>query len=147
MLEVGKLANETEDRTHFSMWAIMAAPLLAGNDIRSMKAETKTILTNTDVIAVDQDPLGVQGKVVATPGTNLQVWAKKLSGTNTVAVVLLNRGSSTASITAKWTDIGIPAGAATVRDLWAHMDLGSFNDSYMASVPSHGVVMIKVVGG
>jgi alpha-galactosidase len=147
MLEVGKLANETEDRTHFSLWAIMAAPLLAGNDIRSMKAETKTILTNTDVIAVDQDPLGVQGKVVATPSTNLQVWAKKLSGTNTVAAVLLNRGSSSASITAQWTDLGIPAGAATVRDLWSHTDLGSFNGSYMATVPSHGVVMIKVVSG
>jgi alpha-galactosidase len=146
MLEVGKLANETEDRAHFSMWAIMAAPLLAGNDIRSMSTQTKTILTNTDVIAVDQDPLGIQGTLVASPGTNLQVWAKKLAGTNTVAVALLNRGSSTASITAEWTAVGIPAGAATVRDLWSHTDLGSFDGSYMASVPSHGVVMVKVVG-
>ncbi|HWA73481.1 MAG TPA: glycoside hydrolase family 27 protein [Polyangiaceae bacterium] len=145
MLEVGKLANETEDRAHFSMWAIMAAPLLAGNDIRSMSATTKAILTNAEVIAVDQDPLGVQGKVVASPGTNLQVWAKKLSGTNTVAVALFNRGTSAASITAQWTAIGLPAGAATVRDLWSHMDLGSSMNSYTASsVPGHGVVMLKI---
>ena len=145
MLEVGKLANETEDRAHFSMWAIMAAPLLAGNDIRSMSATTRSILTNAEVIAVDQDELGVQGKVVATPGTNLQVWAKKLAGTNTVAVALFNRGGSAASITAQWSAIGLPAGSATVRDLWSHTDLGKFDNSYTASsVPSHGVVMLKV---
>jgi alpha-galactosidase len=145
MLEVGKLANETEDRAHFSMWAIMAAPLLAGNDIRSMNAATKAILTNAEVIAVDQDALGVQGKVVASPGTNLQVWAKKLSGTNSVAVALFNRGTSAAAITAQWTAIGLPAGAATVRDLWSHMDLGSSMNSYTAnSVPGHGVVMLKI---
>ncbi len=145
MLEVGKLANETEDRAHFSMWAIMAAPLLAGNDIRNMSAATRTILTNSEVIAVDQDPLGVQGKVVATPAANLQVWAKKLAGTNTVAVALFNRGGSSASITAQWSALGLPAGAATVRDLWSHSDLGSFTDSYTAaSVPSHGVVMLKI---
>jgi len=145
MLEVGKLANETEDRAHFSMWAIMAAPLLAGNDIRSMSAATKAILTNAEVIAVDQDALGIQGKVVATTGNNLQVWAKKLSGTNTVAVALFNRGGSAASMTAQWSALGLPAGAATVRDLWSHSDLGSFTGSYTAtSVPSHGVVMLKI---
>jgi hypothetical protein len=96
-------------------------------------------------IAVDQDPLGIQGKVVVKPGANLEVWAKKLSGTNTVAVALFNRGSSAASMTAQWTAVGLPAGAAVVRDLWAHMDLGSFDDSYTsASVPSHGVVMLKI---
>ena len=145
MLEVGKLANETEDRAHFSMWALMAAPLLAGNDIRSMSATTKAILTNAEVIAVDQDPLGVQGRLVASPATNLQVWAKKLSGTNTVAVALLNRGAAAASITARFSDAGLPAGSASVRDLWSHSDLGSFVDAYTAStVPSHGVVMLKI---
>jgi len=145
MLEVGKLANETEDRAHFSMWAIMAAPLLAGNDIRSMSAATKTILTNAEVIAVDQDALGVQGKLVASPGKDLQVWAKKLAANGTVAVVLLNRSGSSASITADWSAIGLPAGAATVRDLWSHTDAGSFTGSYTAaSVPSHGVAMLKI---
>jgi alpha-galactosidase len=147
MLEVGKLANENEDRAHFSMWAIMAAPLLAGNDIRSMSATTKAILTNTEVIAVDQDPLGIQGKVVATPSANLQVWAKKLSGTDTVAVALFNRGGSAASITARFSDVGITSASAKVRDLWSHMDLGSFDGSYTASsVPSHAVVMVKITG-
>lgn len=148
MLEVGKLANDTENRAHFSLWAIMAAPLIAGNDIRSMNEASTQILTNTEVIAVDQDPLGIQGHIVSGKGGNLQVWSKKLSGTNTVAVVLLNRGTSAASITAQWEAIGIPTGAATVRDLWAKKDLGSFTGSYTASsVPGHGVVMIKVVGG
>ncbi|HET9957708.1 MAG TPA: hypothetical protein VFQ61_24590 [Polyangiaceae bacterium] len=146
MLEVGKLANETEDRAHFSMWAIMAAPLIAGNDIRNMSAATRSILTNSEVIAIDQDPLGEQGRVVATPGSNLQVWSKTLSAPNARAVALFNRGTSAASISVQWSSLGLPAGAATVRDLWSHMDLGSFTDSYTAtSVPSHGVVMLKVV--
>jgi alpha-galactosidase len=146
MMEVGNGLSDTEGRAHFSIWAIMAAPLIAGNDLRKMSAATQATLTNSEVIAVDQDPLGVQGQVVASPGTNLQVWSKPLSGTNARAVALLNRNDSAAtSITAQWKALGIPAGAATVRDLWTHMDLGMFNDSYTApSVPSHGVVMLKV---
>jgi alpha-galactosidase len=145
MLEVGKGLTADEDRTHFSMWAMLAAPLIAGNDIRSMSATTNTILTNTEVIAVDQDPLGKQGQIAATPATNLQVWSKPLAGTNTRAVALLNRGTAAASITVQWTNIGIPAGSATVRDLWQHTDLGNFNNSYTAAtVPAHGVVMLKI---
>ena len=87
----------------------------------------------------------MQGRLVASPGTNLQVWSKTLSGTNTRAVALLNRGTGTASITVQWSALGIPTGAATVRDLWSHTDLGTFSGSYTASsVPSHGVVMLKV---
>jgi alpha-galactosidase len=145
MMEVGNGLTDTEGQAHFSMWAIMAAPLIAGNDLRSMTAATKTTLTNSEVIAVDQDPMGVQGRLVASPGTNLQVWSKTLSGTNTRAVALLNRGTATASITVQWTALGIPAGGATVRDLWSHTDLGTFSGSYTASsVASHGVVMLKV---
>ena len=146
MLEVGNSGlSDTEGRTHFSMWAMLAAPLIAGNDLGSMSATTKATLTNTEVIAVDQDPLNEQGRLVASPGTNLQVWTKALSGTNVRAVALLNRGTGTASITAQWSALGISAGAATVRDLWNHTDLGSFSDSYTASsIPSHGVVMLKV---
>ena len=89
--------------------------------------------------------MGVQGRRVATPATNIEVWSKTLSGTNTRAVALLNRGSSTASITVQWSALGIPTGAATVRDLWSHTDLGSFSGSYTASsVASHGVAMLKV---
>lgn len=146
MLEVGKGMSADEDRAHFGLWAMMAAPLLAGNDIRSMSATTKAILTNPDVIAVDQDELGVQATVVATPGTNLEIWSKRLSGTNARAVALFNRSGSATAMTVQWSVLGIPAGSATVRDLWNQKDLGSFTDSYKASsVPSHGVVMLKVV--
>jgi alpha-galactosidase len=145
MMEVGNGLTDTEGRTHFSMWAILAAPLIAGNDLRSMSAATKATLTNAEVIAVDQDAMGVQGRLVASPGTNLQVWSKTLAGTNTRAVALLNRGTAAASITVQWSALGIPTGAATVRDLWSHTDLGSFSGSYTASsVPSHGVAMLKV---
>ncbi len=145
MLEVGKGLTADEDRSHFSLWAMLAAPLIAGNDIRSMTAATQAILTNADVIAVDQDPLGIQGQVVATPATNLQIWSKPLAGTNTRAVALFNRGTAAASITVRWTDIGISAGSATVRDLWQHVAVGTFSDSYTATgVPAHGVVMLKI---
>jgi alpha-galactosidase len=146
MLEVGNSGlSDSEGRTHFSMWAILAAPLISGNDLRSMSAATKTTLTNTEVIAVDQDPMGVQGQRVATPATNLEVWSKPLAGTNVRAVALLNRGTAAASITVAWSALAIPTGAATVRDLWSHTDLGTFTSSYTApSVPSHGVVMLKV---
>jgi alpha-galactosidase len=146
MMEVGNGLTDAEGRSHFSLWAIMAAPLIAGNDLRSMSAATKATLTNAEVIAVDQDALGVQGRLVATPGTNLQVWAKTLSATSARAVALFNRNDSgTASIAVQWSALGIPAGAATVRDLWSHTDLGTFTGSYTAaSVPSHGVVMLRV---
>jgi alpha-galactosidase len=146
MMEVGNSGlSDTEGQTHFSMWAILAAPLIAGNDLRSMSAATKATLTNSEVIAVDQDPLGAQGRLVASPGTNLQVWSKTLSGTNTRAVALLNRGTGSASITVQWSALGISTGAATVRDLWSHTDLGTFSGSYTASsVPGHGVAMLKV---
>ena len=144
MLEVGRGMSADEDRSHFGMWAMLAAPLIAGNDIAKMTAATKAILTNADVIAVNQDPLGKQATVVATSGSN-QVWSKQLSGNNVRAVALFNRSSSAASMSVTWTQIGLPAGAATVRDLYAQKDLGSSTDSYTAtSVPSHGIVMLTV---
>jgi alpha-galactosidase len=146
MLEVGNGLNDTEGRAHFSMWAIMAAPLITGNDLTKMSAATKATLTNAEVIAVDQDPLGQQGRVVATPGTDLEVWSKTMSGTNTRAVALFNRSGAAESITVQWSQLGLPAGAATVRDLWAAKDLGPSTGSYTASnVPSHSVVLLKVV--
>jgi Alpha galactosidase A/Alpha galactosidase C-terminal beta sandwich domain len=146
MLEVGNGGmTDTEYQSHFSLWAIMAAPLIAGNDIRSMTASTKSILTNADVIAVDQDPLGVQGKPIST-STTLEVWSKKLSGNQTYAVVLFNRTAASASITVTWASLGMTSTSATVRDLWSHTDLGPTATQYTATVPSHGVAMLKVVG-
>jgi alpha-galactosidase len=147
MLEVGNgTLTADENRSHFSMWAMLAAPLLAGNDLRSMSAGTTAILTNAEVIAVDQDPLGAQGTLVATPQTGLQVWSKPVSGGNARAVALLNRNPAAASITVTFAQIGLPNAQATVRDLWQHADLGSFDGSYTANaVPSHGVVMVRIV--
>jgi alpha-galactosidase len=146
MLEVGNGLNDTEGRAHFGMWCIMAAPLITGNDLSTMSATTKAILTNKEVIAVDQDALGYQGRVVAGNGTNQEVWSKNLTGTNTRAVALFNRGTGSANITVQWSQLGIPTGAATVRDLWAGQDLGSFTGSYTANnVASHDVVLLKIV--
>ena len=146
MLEVGNGGmTDTEYQSHFSLWAIMAAPLIAGNDLTKMSAVTKNTLTNTDVIAVDQDSLGIQGKPIST-STTLEVWSKKLSGTQTYAVVLFNRTGASADISVTWSSLGMTATSATVRDLWSHTDLGSIATQYTATVPSHGVVMLKVVG-
>jgi alpha-galactosidase len=146
MLEVGKGMTTDQDRSHFSMWAMLAAPLLAGNDIRSMSATSQSILTNIDVIAIDQDPLGNQAQLVATPHANLQIWSKVLSGQDTRAVALLNRTGAAASITVEWTTLGLPTGSATLRDLWTHTDLGTFANSYTATaIPSDGVVMLRAV--
>jgi alpha-galactosidase len=120
MLELGNGGmTATEYRSHFSMWCLLAAPLMSGNDIRSMSDETHDILTNKEVIAVDQDPLGRQGRRVKRTGST-EVWAKEMSD-GSRAVALLNRGASEQRITGEWTGIGYPAHLrATVRDLWDH---------------------------
>jgi alpha-galactosidase len=145
MLEVGKGMTADEDRSHFSMWAMLASPLLAGNDVRSMSATSRDILTNAEVIAVSQDSLGQQGQLVGTPQTNLQIWYRTLSAPGARAVALLNRTAATASITVPWTSLGLSASGAAVRDLWAHADLGTFTRSYTATaIPAHGVAMLRV---
>ncbi|HEX7362486.1 MAG TPA: glycoside hydrolase family 27 protein [Bryobacteraceae bacterium] len=142
MLEVGNGGmTNTEYRTHMSLWSLLAAPLLAGNDIRHMSKETKAILLNKEVIAVDQDRLGKEATRVAKNG-DLEVWARPLSG-GAYAVGLFNRGPSSAKVTAHWSDVGFH-GKARVRDLWAHANRGVFADEFSAQVPSHGTVMIKV---
>jgi alpha-galactosidase len=146
MLEVGNGGMTAEEyRVHFSLWAIMAAPLMAGNDIRTMSDTTREILTNREVIAVDQDPLGVQGWLAAQPSPDLQVWTKPLQD-GSRAVALVNRTEAPAEIAVAWSAIGLRAGPATVRDLWAHADRGRFTDRYAATVPPHGVVMVRVAG-
>jgi len=146
MLEVGNSGlSETEATAHFSMWALMAAPLIAGNDLRNMSEATRNILTNTEVIAVNQDPAGIQGTRVVDNG-DLEVWMKPLCNHDgpEKAVALLNRSGGSANITVNFSDIGL-SGRATVRDLWAHEDRGEHDGSFSAEVPSHGVVMLKIV--
>jgi alpha-galactosidase len=124
MLEVGNGGmTTTEYRSHFTLWALLAAPLLAGNDLRNISPEIHDILTNKEVIAVDQDALGRQGRRVWKDG-DLEVWAKQLQDGGR-AVVLLNRGASEQPVTVNWEQIGYPSHlSAAVRDLWAHKDLG-----------------------
>ena len=144
MLEVGNGGlTDTEYRTHFSLWAMMAAPLIAGNDIAAMDDATRAILLNRDVIAVDQDRLGIQGRRVWKDGDR-EVWVKPLSG-GARAVLLVNRGAATADVAATWEQLGLPDRlGAKVRDLWAHRDLGTRRGTIQASVPSHGAAMFRV---
>ncbi|HWH03071.1 MAG TPA: glycoside hydrolase family 27 protein [Gemmatimonadales bacterium] len=144
MLEVGNGGmTDDEYRAHFSLWAIQAAPLIAGNDLRSMSAETKTILENAEVIAVDQDSLGVQGVNVWEPTPEIQVWAKPLAD-GSAAAVLLNRAGVSTAITAPFHRLGLRADSGAVRDLWGHADKGHFRAEYTVTVPPHAVVMIRV---
>jgi alpha-galactosidase len=143
MLEVGNGGmTAAEYRAHFGLWALMAAPLMAGNDLRSMTRETADILTNEEVIAVDQDPLGVQGRRVRDDGAR-EVWMKPLAD-GSRAVILFNRGSEPAEIQVSWDEIGLPRGKASVRDLWRKEDAGSFAGRYAGKAEPHGVVMIRV---
>ncbi|MGV4980645.1 ricin-type beta-trefoil lectin domain protein [Streptomyces sp. NRAIS4] len=147
MLMVGMPGlTAAQNRTHMALWAISGAPLLAGNDLTTMSGETAAILKNPDVVAVDQDPRGLQGVKVAEDTTGLQVYGKVLSGTGNRAVVLLNRTSAAQDITVRWSDLGLTGAPATVRDLWARQDLGSYATSYTTRVPAGGSVMLKVSG-
>jgi alpha-galactosidase len=151
MLEVGNGGMTFDEyKTHFSLWAIMAAPLMAGNDLRAMSPETRTILLNKEVIAVDQDPLGAQGRVVIERGYGGQVWVKPLAD-GSKAVAFVNYTERELSQYVRWSQIGLPPGPAGVRDLWAHEDLGVHTDTgkhygerFEVKVPAHGVVMVRI---
>jgi alpha-galactosidase len=144
MLEVGNGGMTTDEyRAHFSLWSLLAAPLLAGNDLRDMKPEIHDILTNKEVIAVNQDPLGSEGRRVRKDG-GLEVWAKQMQD-GSRSVVLLNRDTSEKEITVSWEDIGYPGQlSASVRDLWRAKDLGQYKEKFSARVAPHSVVMVKV---
>jgi alpha-galactosidase len=144
MLEVGNGGmTAAEDRAHFSMWALFSAPLIAGNDMAHMTSEVGDILLNKDVIAIDQDAMGIQGHRVRKDG-DLEVWSKQL-GDGGRAVVLLNRGATPARITADWRELGYPAALpAKVRDLWEHKDLAAHTGSYAAEVPGNAAVMVRI---
>ncbi|MEP6573030.1 MAG: glycoside hydrolase family 27 protein [Gemmatimonadota bacterium] len=144
MLEVGNGGmTDAEYRAHFSMWAMQAAPLIAGNDVRTMDDATKTILRNREVIAIDQDSLGVQGILVSSGPPELQVWARPLAD-GSRAVALLNRSSAPAEIRASFRRAGIATDSATIRDLWRQENLGAFSGEFVDTVPSHSVVLLRV---
>ena len=142
MLEIGNGGmTDAEYRTHMALWSILAAPLLAGNDLRDIKPSILQILTNKEVIAVDRDALGKQG-VRASQEDTVEVWVRTLAD-GAYAAGLFNRGDATAKVTAKWSDLGI-SGSHAVRDLWEHADRGKFTDAFSADVPSHGVVFVRI---
>jgi alpha-galactosidase len=144
MLEVGNGGMATNEyRAHFSFWCLLASPLMAGNDLRQMSAETRDILTNKEVVAIDQDPLGSQGRRIRKDG-NIEVWARKLQG-NAQAVILFNRGKTAQTIAVSWQELGLPWDAEPMlRDLWAKKDLGRVKGTFAVEVPAHDVVMFRL---
>jgi alpha-galactosidase len=142
MLEVGNggMSND-EYRTHMSLWAILAAPLLAGNDLSKMSPETLSILLNKDVIAVDQDRLGKQGDRAFAVGMT-EIWTRPLTG-DALAAGLFNRDTEAHSVTLHLHDLGF-SDHAKLRDLWKHEDVAATKGDYTVSVPAHGVVMLRI---
>jgi len=142
MLEVGNGGmNAEEYRTHMSLWAILAAPLLAGNDLTTMTPETIALLTNREVIAVDQDKLGKQGDRISEEGP-IEIWARPLAD-GSKAVGVFNRLSTPLSATVDFRQLGF-RGPVNVRDIWQSKDLGAMKDPYTVTVPPHGVVLLRV---
>ena len=151
MLVVGKVGwgpslhptrlTPNEQYTHISLWCLLASPLLIGCDMTQMDDFTLSLLTNDEVLEVNQDPLGRQAGRVAK-SDDLEVWAKDMEN-GSKAVGLFNRGASEASVTATWADLGL-TGKQIVRDLWRQKDLGGFSGSFITTVPRHGVVLVRI---
>jgi alpha-galactosidase len=144
MLEVGNGGmSESEYRAHFSLWAMLAAPLMAGNDIRNMSAATRSILLNREIIAIDQDPLGKQASRVFKDG-DAEVWARPLAD-GARAVLFLNRGTKPLPISIMATALGFPASLnLTLRDLWLGKTLGPVHGRIEAVVEPHAVLVYRV---
>lgn len=144
MLQVGNPGlSETENQAHFSIWSMLAAPLMAGNDLRHMSESTLEILTNKEVIAVDQDPIGIQGRKISDKGDH-EVWLRPLANGDR-AVILPNRGENNAEISVNVTELGLPNPDKSykIRDLWAHTT-SQTKGTVQASVPGHGVKMFRI---
>jgi alpha-galactosidase len=142
MLEVGngKMTQE-EWRTQMTLWCILAAPLFAGNDLTQLKPNVLGILTNQEVIAIDQDAAGIQGHCAQQVGPT-QIWTKALADGGT-AVALLNLNNHSMAMTASFNELGLPA-HVTARNLWRREDLGTFDRKFSITVPAHGSVLVKM---
>lgn len=153
MMEVGNGMTNTEDKSHFTLWSLMASPLFAGNDLRIMKPETLKILTNKEMIAINQDKLGIQGfKYQSENG--VEIWVKPLSDDNW-AIVFLNRSDKTQKINFDWKKhiiedkdfkftLDLNNQIYNLRDLWEHKDLGKTNKVFIKELASHDVVALKL---
>jgi alpha-galactosidase len=141
MLEIGNGGmTETEYRTHMSLWSMLAAPLIAGNDLRDVPAPILEILTNREVIAIDQDKVGKQAKRVSKAG-DLEFWVRELAGGDH-AVAVFNLGTDPATATIRWADLGLKKAPSRIRDLWNHSDVKG--GEFPATIPGHGVVMLRI---
>jgi alpha-galactosidase len=142
MLEVGNGGmSEDEYRTHLGLWSILAAPLIAGNDLTKMTPYTVDMLTNREVLAIDQDLLGKQGYPIIQEGP-FEVWIKPMAD-HSYAVGLFNRSKDEDKMTVKFSDLGISS-AANVRDVWLRKDLGDYHETFSAYVPKHGAVLLRI---
>jgi alpha-galactosidase len=142
MLEVGNGGMTTDEyKTHMSLWAILAAPLLAGNDLTSMTPETIALLTNKDVVAVDQDRAGKQGDRASAVGP-IEVWVRPLAD-GSKAVGIFNRHRDPMSATVDFRKLGF-SGAVKARDLWQQKDIGKLDPTYTTKIPAHGVLFLRV---
>jgi alpha-galactosidase len=145
MLVVGRPGlTLTESRSHFALWALMAAPLMAGNDIRTMSGDVSAILRNPHLLAVNQDRSGAGGRRVRDDGAT-EVFAKPLSD-GSVAVGLFNRGGGSATISTTAAQIGLSGGSFTATDLWTGGVFGT-GGTISANVPAHGVAVFRISGG
>jgi alpha-galactosidase len=143
MLEIGNGAmSDTEYKVHMSLWSMLAAPLIAGYDLRSMTPSIKEILMNREVIAIDQDRDGKQGKRLSK-SDNQEIWVRPLAG-GALAVGLFNRSAENATMSVTWADLGIKKTPHYVRDLWAHSNVEAHGPNYSTTVPGHGVVLLRV---
>lgn len=142
MLEVGNGGlTEEEERSHFSLWCMLAAPLMTGNDISKMTPSIKEILTNKEAIAIDQDKAGKQGFKIMD-GTELEIFMKPLHGGDT-AICVFNRSEKPKQVDIKWSEYKITAGFA-IRDLWEHRETGTTATNFKATIPSHGVRLLRL---
>jgi alpha-galactosidase len=153
MMEVGNGMSVSEDRAHFTMWCMLAAPLIAGNNLRNMSPETVEILTNKEVIAIDQDSLGIQGFKYSSEDS-VETWFKPLSN-GELAVCFLNRSSVTKPIEFNWQEkiisdsfskreLNCNKTTYTIRDLWAKKNIGKTDEVFASEVPSHDVVLLRL---
>ncbi len=151
MLIVGKVGwgpklhsthlTPNEQYTHISLWCLLSSPLLIGCDMTQFDDFTLNLLSNDEVLDIDQDPLAKPAGRVAQDG-DVQVWARTLAD-GSKAVGLFNLGATEGEVTAKWADVGV-TGKQTVRDLWRQKDLGKFDGEFKTTVPRHGVVLVKL---
>lgn len=141
MLQVGRGMSYEEDKTHFSMWCMMNSPLLAGNDLRSMSNETKEILSNREVIAINQDIAFVQAQRIFKDD-NVEVWIKRLGNGKQKAMAIMNRADEEQVFTLTAAKAGISP-KSKLRDLWQHKNLGKMGVEKTFTIPKHGVVVLK----